>query len=273
MNLVTTALIFTLAPNAGAQTIALPTQHGPEFEVATVKPVDPNTPHNVGVNIYPGGRVLISGVPLRTLVATAFHLSYWQISGGDAWTEKDNYDVEAKPPESLRSTILTLRYSWYGIEDEHLRQMLQALLIDRFQLKFHRETKTGKVYLLKRNGKTLRLRAAEMASAGTNRSQPAGQSGEVEFVGGRWFLFNTSMPQLAKFAADHALHAPVIDRTDLNGSFDYKEPDPLVDPEAGHTEFADNFLRLIQELGLELERATGPVETFVIDRVEKPSAN
>jgi len=35
--------------------------------------------------------------------------------------------------------------------------MLQALLIDRFQLKFHRETKTGDVYLLEQSGKPLAL--------------------------------------------------------------------------------------------------------------------
>src|SRR5882762_8699443 len=138
----------------------------PQFEVASVKPADPNVPQMVGVKVYPGGRVAISGLSLKTLTATAFRLSYWQISGGDAWTEKDNYNVEAKPGGNLRSSIKDLRHTLFGIEDEHLRQMLQALLIDRFQLKFHRETKTGDVYLLGRNGKTLGLHPTETASAG-----------------------------------------------------------------------------------------------------------
>jgi hypothetical protein len=32
------------------------------------------------------------------------------------------------------------------------------------------------------------------------------------------------MPQLAKFASDYVLHAPVADRTGLRGSFDYRQP-------------------------------------------------
>src|ERR1700679_2222256 len=71
-----------------------PAQELPEFEFASVKPVDLNVPHMVGVKVYPGGRVVISGLSLKALTATAFRLSYWQISGGDAWTEKDDYNVE-----------------------------------------------------------------------------------------------------------------------------------------------------------------------------------
>ncbi len=243
----------------------------PEFEIASVKPIKAGG--MTGVQVFPGARVVISNLPLKTLVQVAFRLSYWQISGGDSWTEKDNYYIEAEPPENMRSNITNLRYSWYGIEDEHLRQMLQALLIDRFQLKFHRETKTGRVYLLERSGKTLRLRPARTAAARARIAGNAGYSGEVSFVGGRWSLFNTAMPQLAKFASDYYLHAPVLDRTDLSGAFDYRQPDALAESEANYVDNSGSFLSLIQELGLRLTSTKGPVETFVIDHAEKPSPN
>ncbi|MGH9593813.1 MAG: M56 family metallopeptidase, partial [Bryobacteraceae bacterium] len=115
----------------------------PEFEVVSIKPIDPNVMHRVGLQVYPGGRVVIHTASLKSLIVTAFGLSYWQISGGDEWTGKDNYDIEAKPSETMQATVTDLRYSLFAIEDENLRQMLQALLIDRFQLKFHRATKTG----------------------------------------------------------------------------------------------------------------------------------
>src|SRR4051812_47179510 len=89
-----------------------------DFEAASVKPTDPNVPHSNGVKVYPGGRLVISALPLKSLIATAFRLSYWQISGGEAWMEKDNYSIEAKPSEALRPSIRDLRYAWYGIEDE-----------------------------------------------------------------------------------------------------------------------------------------------------------
>ena len=42
----------------------------PEFEVASVKPIDTNVPHMVGVEVYPEGRVVISGLSLKALTAT-----------------------------------------------------------------------------------------------------------------------------------------------------------------------------------------------------------
>jgi uncharacterized protein (TIGR03435 family) len=243
----------------------------PEFEVASVKPVVPNVPHMVGVRVYPGGRVVISTLSLKALIATAFRLPYWQISGGDAWTEKDEYDVEAKPAERLRSSIKDLRYTVSGIEDEHLREMLQALLIDRFQLKFHRETKAGDVYMLVRNGKALGLRPTEPPSAGADPSADRSSFGSIGYVEGRWGISATAMPQVAKFASDHVLRAPVLDRTGLSGSFDYKQRQPDLEP--NYSDNTDSFLRFIKELGLKLERSKRSVEIFVIDHAAKPSPN
>lgn len=272
-------LLFAVGPIATAQTTAAQGAHATpgvsgkflEFEVATVKPVDPKNAHGGQLWVYPGGRVVIPGTDLKGLIVTAFGLSYWQISGGDPWVQKDTYDVEGKPPKNLQSSI-DLRYTWWRIEDEHLREMLQALLIDRFKLKFHRETKTGTVYLLERSGKTLRLSPTRSADLVVNAMAPAGHSGDIGFAG-RWVVYNTSMAQLAKFASDVALHAPVLDRTELSGQFDYKEPEPPADSDANRTDFTDNFMRLIPELGLKFERTKGPVETFVIDHAEKPTPN
>lgn len=58
-----------------------------------------------------------------------------------------------------------------GIDDPVLRQMLQALLIDRFQLKVHRESGSGDVYLLKRNDKPLALKPAKIEE-GATESKP-----------------------------------------------------------------------------------------------------
>jgi uncharacterized protein (TIGR03435 family) len=264
------AIGFTAAvgPAACAQTGNLP-----EFEVASIKPTDPNAMHLLGFKIYPGGRVVASALPLKSLIAAAFGLSYWQISGGESWIEKDEYEIEAKPPASLQPSITNLRYSWFGIEDEHLREMLQALLMARFQLKFRRETKESTVYLLERSGKRLALRASGKDEERAKVMGDANFSGDVGFAGGRWVIFNTTMPQLAKFAADHMLHVPVIDSTGLSGPFDYKQPNALPDSEVDYSDPIGPFLNLIPEIGLKLERSRGPVETFVIDHVEKPSPN
>jgi uncharacterized protein (TIGR03435 family) len=104
---------------------------------------------------------VISGFTLRSLIAAAYRLPVWQISGGEGWIQKDIYLVEGQPPENLRSSIRNLRHTLFGMEDERLCEMLQTLVADRFQLRFHRETSSGDVYLLERTGKPLGLQPAE----------------------------------------------------------------------------------------------------------------
>ena len=75
------------------------------------------------------------------------------------------------------------------------------------------------------------------------------------------------MTQLAKFASDYVLHTPVLDKTELSGLFNYKQPQQLIDSEANDTDHDASFMRLILQIGLKLEKKKGPVETLVIDRV------
>ena len=241
----------------------------PQFEVASIKPVDPNTPHMVGVKILPGARVVLSALPLKGLIAIAYGISYWQISGGEAWMAKDNFDIEAKTPESVLPRVRTLRYSNFGIEDENLREMLRTLLVERFGLKLQREIKAGNVYRLESKGDAPRLKPVEAPAVGAE-----GKSfGSIGFVGGRWSLYSTSMAQLAKFAADNILHAPVVDGTGLHGIFDYRQAVALSEGEANYRDNTDSFLNWIAELGLRLEKAKGPVEGLVILGAERPAAN
>jgi uncharacterized protein (TIGR03435 family) len=205
---------------------------------------------------------------LKSLIAVAFNLSTWQISGGDAWTENDEYTIEAKPPMTSELSTFNTRDSLVGIEDEHLRQMLQALLIERFQLKFHREMRTGKVYILEKSGKALKLRPTEAPSSGQN---PMATMGSIGWAG-RWVLCNTSMAQLAKHASDFAFHCPVLDSTELTGSFDNKSPTETA-AETHSNDYAESIIELFDEIGLKLKSAQGSVETFIVDGAEKPSPN
>jgi uncharacterized protein (TIGR03435 family) len=243
----------------------------PQFDVASVKPTDPSVPHMTGAHIYPGGRLEVAAANFKSLVATAFGLAYWQISGGEAWTEKENYDIEAKPPEDLRASIRSLRYSWYEIRDEHLRAMLQALLINRFQLQFHRETRTGDVYLLERSGKTLRLHPVEIPDA---EDDATGNSGfeSIGYAGGQWDISNAGMQYLTKFATNFIFHVPVSDRTGLNGLYHYRQAVPDSEPKYGGDQ-SESFLNFLSEMGLKLERTKGPVEMLVIDHASRPSPN
>ena len=247
----------------------------PSFEVASIKPVDPNAPHTTGINLYPGGRLVIQSFSLKALILTAFDMSYWQISGGDGWMDTAQYNIEATPPEAWRANMPGSESSGYRIKDERERQMLQALLIDRFHLKFHDETKTGTVYLLEKSGKQLQLRPAKQAPPGVPGAQTPILSGNISRVSGRgWFLINTSMPQLAKYLSDYLLHRPVLDQTGLDGYFDFDSKVIQTDADfQNQNSDISSFLPVIGEMGLKLKRTTGPVETLVIDHAESPSEN
>jgi uncharacterized protein (TIGR03435 family) len=240
----------------------------PHFDVASIKAEAPDVPRMMGVRVHPGGRVEIAGFPLKSLITTAFDLGFWQVSGGDAWVSKDTYFVEANSPEALRSHIKSLRYTLFGIDDPLLRQMLQALLIDRFQLKFHREIKMGDVYLLKRNEKPLALNPAEIP-AGASESKSFGSIG---YVDGKWSIFATTIPQLARFASGMILHAPVQDHTGLTGSFDYRQRQPDLEPQYDADQ-SRSFKVFLSGAGFTLERSKGPVEEFVIDYAGRPTPN
>jgi uncharacterized protein (TIGR03435 family) len=238
-----------------------------EFEVASIKPVDNNGgPISTGPNVYPGGRVVITNLTLKSLICMAFDVGFWQISGGDDWTGKTPYNVEAKAPSSM-ATRIDLRHTVFGIEDPNLRLMLQSLLIDRFQLKFHVETKTGTVYRLETNGK-----ASPLQPAKTDKLFQAYGEGFSEAMpqGGVWYLDNASMPQVADFLSGFVLHAPVLDKTGLTGTYDFR---PESQPDFNQQDLGASPLSNLGEMGLKLQQEKGPVKYFVIDHAEQPSPN
>src|SRR5215469_10781106 len=99
-----------LAPVAAILCLARAAFPQPAFEVATIKPFDTtNGVMDAGVKVYPGGRLVIHALPLKTLIMAAFDVGYWQLSGGEKWMAKDVYDVEAKP--SPQSGTYSLRHT------------------------------------------------------------------------------------------------------------------------------------------------------------------
>lgn len=263
--LLVAVLVFALNPGYGAlgQAVQNSSNHKEmeSFEVATIKPVDPHGQHPVGTWVYPGGRIRLQGMSLKDLICEAFHIDYWQLSGGENWMGETKYDVVAKPPDSVEATHPNTGHDLYHIEDPQIREMLQALLVDRFHLKYHYETKTGKVFWLERGKGPLRLKQVTSSNDGT---------GGAGFAG-KWVISNMTMPQLAKYASSYYLHRPVLDKTGLPGGYDFQsEPEPWATFASDPT---GSLIELLHDMGLRLEPAQGNVEVFVIDHAESPSPN
>jgi uncharacterized protein (TIGR03435 family) len=202
---------------------------------------------------------------LKILILGAFDVQPFQVSGGPRWIDDDRFDIEAKPPASSKSSKANPASPKLPLDDEQ-RQMLQALLADRFQLKFHREAREGQVYLLVKGNKGLKLQDAKDKDAFPWAGSIAGALPNGDGLAGT----NISMPQLAVRLSGW-LRRPVVERTGLEGSFDFKFQYPSDGPDYSYP--IPSILASIQGIGLKLEAATGPVETIVIDQAEKPSTN
>lgn len=245
----------------------------PEFEAATIKPVDPTAMQLMELHVYPGGRLVINSESLKSLIVEAFNLNPGELKGGEDWMDSVRYRVEAKPPTEMRAKIPNAQRSWFGIGDSNVRAMLQALLIDRFQLKFHRESKEGTVYVLGKSGKPLLLKPVKSAPTEDADGKPLDPplSGNISRVEGRgWFLINASMPQLARILSG-TLRAPVLNQTDLDGYFDFQSK--VIQTKEDFQDNGVGLLDAIKEMGLELKKTTGPVGAFVIAHAEKPRSD
>jgi uncharacterized protein (TIGR03435 family) len=236
-----------------------------EFEVASVKQLDRSLPPGrpdlsfVGTSgklaKITGNRVTLTGT-LHAIVAAAYSVKDYQITGVPAWADSLNYSITAKTAGDTAPT------------QEQIRPMLQFLLADRFQLKLHHDTKEMQVYHLrlaqgKKNtglkpaapGETFSFNITPDAG-GTVRGK-ATKAPIVDFV------------QMVGGSADR----PVIDKTGMTGDIDW---DILI-PQEGVRTLDDANRAFIDaakdQLGLKLEPAKDLVEILVVDHVEKPSEN
>jgi uncharacterized protein (TIGR03435 family) len=241
-----------------------------EFEVVSLKPSDPNVMHQVGVQLSPD-RIAMNYETVKGLICVAYNIPYWELSGGEPWMEKEHYDLEAKPPVGEGIAPYSQLHANFEVKDERLREMMQAMLADRFHLKFHRETATGTVSILEQSGKPLLLVPSKLKYAGMYGEGYSEVGGAVEGKGVG--LYNTSMPELAKFLSEALLHHPVIDKTGLDGRYDFRSATIVTKEDFESGSVMNLYLPAVNEMGLKLTQAKGPVETFVIDHAERPSAN
>lgn len=235
------------------------TTSGPKFEVATIKPSDPNKCCARYWQNH-GHRFAIYNANLRWLIRMAYGLNDKQIIGGPTWMDGGMYDVSGEIEGSKSAT------------DTEWRVAVQKLLADRCQLRFHHENREMSAYALVRT------------KDGPNLVRDTYQEPLLEFSGnmgetmrayGRDVTLQEYIGEMQRLLLDR----PVVDRTGITGTFDFYMRFTREDPYSlGMMELPDNAapnLRdaLQRQLGLKLEPTKASVDVLVIDRVEKPSPN
>ena len=244
--------------------------HAQEFDVASVKPSGSNDPRTL-LQVLPGGGLRTSGATLRFLVILAYDLRSFQVVGGPGWTTSDRFDIVATvdrstadksdpaDPTKVTADQLTRMQS-------QMRPRLAALLADRFGLKIHREMRPQPIYelLVSQGGPRIETASGIFGGVHVARNQLAGEAAGMDM------LCASLANQVGRLAED---------RTGLRGAFNFKLNWASVDAVIAETAGTQDpsgpsiFTAVREQLGLELKATRAPAEVFVIDQVERPTAN
>jgi uncharacterized protein (TIGR03435 family) len=231
------------------------------FDVASIRPSQPGL-RGGGIKPLPGGNgYTVINIPVKLMISLMYKVPMRHIVGGPDWLNTDTYDIEARTDHEA------------SIDDLHT--MFQNLLADRFNLKFHREIKEGPVYSLIVDKSGLKMTENQ---SGQDLKIPItfGAGGEANGVRVPMKYFCWWLGQ--QLQRDER---PVIDKTGLDKSYNFTlsfapELPPDVPKDSLPPELRDRpsiFEALKDQLGLKLTPETGPVESLVIDHVERPSEN
>ena len=276
--LLTAASIAFLCPILPAQSGLAPA--APSFDVATIKPNLSTEPTSwMGIRNTPDG---IEGafVTIPSLIQRAYGLrSTDQVSGGPDWAKNERFDIQAKIGEAAMAEMQKLNPAEAKARRE---TMLQALLVERFNLKVHSGTKQAPVFelVVAKGGSKLK------DAVGADR--PLGRDGKPiasfsQATGSTMVAQGESTKALADLLSQptSGLGRPVVNKTGLDGAYDFTlnwvpHWDRLL-PGAGDgpasAEEVDALFEALQQIGLKLQPVTGPVEIVFIDHVERPSGN
>jgi uncharacterized protein (TIGR03435 family) len=237
----------------------------PAFEVATIRPSDPARPQQI-ITLR-GAEVITTNVTVHDLINLAYWLHPKQLTGGPAWTESDKFDMTGKPDAPGQPNV------------DQMKMMIQKLLADRFQLKFHFEKRDLPAY------------AVGIAKGGAkiikSQDDPKGLPGFYfgRTAAGTTLTFRNSPMSQITAVLQNFLDKPVVDQSGLSERYDFTLTFTLDSAQAvrlggAPTSAPDNpdaapdvFAAFQQQLGLKLESTKAPVDVMVIDKIEKPSEN
>ncbi|HVW10198.1 MAG TPA: TIGR03435 family protein [Bryobacteraceae bacterium] len=218
------------------------------FEAVSIKPHP--EPINISRSSSSGTYAFWEAETLRDLITEAWDLRYYQVPDQPSWIVSEHFDISARAPGSDAPS------------KETFRQMLQAMLADRFRLRVHFETKEIPVYRLVVSKSGHKLKEPDMNS---RIGYTMGGLGKIEIVAS-----HGTMSRLADQLSNSA-GRPVFDKTGLDGMFAFKlEFNPSTTAES---DLPSLPAALQDQLGLRLESQKAPVEVLVVDSAEPPGEN
>ena len=268
---ITSARSQGLPPPPGSHATDKPDTSAPgpaTFDVASIKEHSSDD-HNMRWMTKDDGETMVN-VPLQSMIASAYNIKMYLISGGPSWVNSKGFDLDAKalPGEGADKVKLT---------EEQRRAMMRALLAERFHLKAHIESRLLPVFdlIVAKGGPKIQPLEAPAAD-----SEDAKKRGSMYFEPGhlkaQWYKI-ASLAEELSYMIEHT----VIDKTGMTGDYNIDlswTPDSELaaapDKTATGADPKPSIYASVQEqLGLKLVPNKGQVDTLVIDHAELPTAN
>jgi uncharacterized protein (TIGR03435 family) len=250
----------------------------PSLEVATIKP-NPSGSSSLQQLTLDGRNFHVRNGSVLDLIGFAYDVQVKQVANLPTWGESDRYDIDGLSDTDGIPT------------SSQLQMMIKKFLIERFGLKVHNEKRDMPAFVLTeaKTGAKVSPTQLHMPLPGLGFSSGSG--------GIRLNVVNAKVDDFTGFLQMVVLDRPVVNRTDLNGRYDFHvtfAPDdsqfhghpPNISPALGASsgtagelaaqpaESAPNlFEALQQQVGLRLNSEKTDVDVVVIDHIGKPSAN
>jgi len=260
--LLSLTLIVSLAYcRTGAAKQLAPPQ--PAYDAVTVK-VDNGLAQDTSTDID-DTTFRAKNVTLKHLLVNAYGIREGLMFDLPGWASSIRFDIYAKVTDPDLKALRSL-------SREQRQAMIAAILVDRFHLKLHTESKTLPVYELVVAKDGPKLTASAVPPPDAANPDPFGK---MDVHNTDMTATGVTLSQLAgnlSFPLDRA----VIDKTGLTGRYDFRlrwTADTVAADSAAADAPPNLFTAIQEQLGLTLQPARGPVETLVIDHVEQPSEN
>jgi bla regulator protein blaR1 len=248
----------------------------PSFEVVSVKPYPPKYWPTSSYMEFTAAGFNWRNTIAQDLLVYAYDLRDPRLSnrqrlipGGEKWMFWDWFEVQARISEE---NIAVLRRISPSEQEVYKRQLVQAILMDRFKLKLHHAT---------REGPALELVVAKHGPKNMKRV-PDNAEGKPNFPDLNHARFEAAPIGMLVDLVVVVENVPVLDKTALAGKYDFqlefsRDPDTPMLPGKSLPPTNDSeptiFDALQDQLGLKLVRIKIPLDEIVIDHIEKPSEN
>jgi uncharacterized protein (TIGR03435 family) len=258
--------LLSVPLRAAAQGNSIPSTASAQvrYEVASIHPSRPGTGPNDGrisfgpdtykVGETPSNRFDAEAATVGDILDMLNGWQHYRVVGGPGWMRADRYDIHAKadaaiPPAKQRDAVL-------------------ALLAERFKLSVHRETRDVPTFVL-------------LASKNPGGRKPAstGEEESEHYNGAEITYIAVPMSDFINRLSQF-LQSPAIDKTELEGAFDFSINLSAVAPQPeGRTSaerrasVQDRVREALPAVGLKVEERKMPIEITVVDQCERPSEN